>query len=105
MLVAGLWDVGDPLDFRALAFEQDPADIAQQLKDEDELPNLAGANITFVVRPPAGAQPQPRQDQVDYAVEIWRAVLTVSGAASVKFSFPNGMSPRVANPDAPVAGD
>lgn len=95
IIVAGLFDTRDPVDFRSLAFDWDPQRLVSELERAGELPDLRGTTITYVVRPAAGDQPQPRQAQIKYAVGVWQTLLKAAGAVKVTFEFPDGTAPRV----------
>jgi hypothetical protein len=84
-IVSSGLDLSAPVDFRSLNWNVDPARVVAAVKQAGELPDLAGAPVTFVVVPSTGAQDQLRQAQRDYRNKMWTALLTASGASSVTF--------------------
>lgn len=89
-IVSSLLDTSHPLDFRALGWSVPPERVVADLKRAGELPNLTGAEVTFVVRPVAGEQAQLRQPQVSYREQLWRALAEASGAGKVAFEYVEG---------------
>ncbi|GAA2160988.1 outer membrane protein OmpA-like peptidoglycan-associated protein [Humibacillus xanthopallidus] len=101
ILIGSLLDTTSPFDFRSLGFDTNVPELADKLKQADELPKLDGADIRIVVRGTAGDQPQLRTVQNDYRQAAWSTVLKASGASSVSFSYPDGSTPTATVP-APV---
>jgi outer membrane protein OmpA-like peptidoglycan-associated protein len=103
-VVSSLLDTSDPLDMRRLGWDVAPKKVVAGLKKSAELPDLTGADITFVVRPVAGDQEQLRQPQVEYREVLWRELALASGAAKVRFVYVDGTAPSstVAGPVVPI---
>jgi hypothetical protein len=83
-VVSSLLDTADPLDMRRLGWDVAPDDVVRELKESGELPNLNGADVTFVVRPVAGEQEQLRQPQVEYRESLWTGLVVASGAFTAR---------------------
>lgn len=101
VIVSSLLDTSDPLDFRRLGWDVSPQDVIADLRKSGELPDLKGADITFVVRPVAGKQEQLRPPQTEYRESIWRALAEASGASEVRFVYAGGSAPA-STVEAPV---
>jgi outer membrane protein OmpA-like peptidoglycan-associated protein len=103
-IVSSLLDTTDPLDMRRLGWDVSPEMVVSDLKKSGELPDLSGADITFIVRPVAGDQEQLRQPQVEYREALWRALATASGADKIRFEYADGTTPTstVAGPVIPI---
>lgn len=100
IITSGL-DLVRPLDFRVLGFDVPPSQILQKLRASGELPDLGGAEVTFVLAPVTGAQEQLRRPQRDYLADVWRTLLLAGGAVSVDFLDAAG-TPSADAPSAPV---
>ena len=108
-------DLNDPLDFRVLGWETDPAKIVVFLRQHDELPDLHGRQLLLVFLPPSGDQPQLRAPQQDYLHRVWTAIGIAAGATvsiSNSTSTPSrtltrtpivGVPPASGTPIAPTA--
>lgn len=103
-VVSSLLDTADPLDMRRLGWDVAPKEVVAGLKRAAELPDLTGADITFIVRPVAGDQEQLRQPQVEYREALWREVARASGASRVRFVYADGTAPSstVVGPVVPI---
>ncbi|MBJ7353932.1 MAG: OmpA family protein [Thermoleophilaceae bacterium] len=103
-IVSSLLDTADPLDMRRLGWDVSPKRVVRDLKKSGELPDLSGADITFVVRPVAGGQEQLRQPQVEYREALWSALAKASGATKVRFEYVDGTgaASTVAAPVVPI---
>ncbi len=66
-----LLDTEKPLDFNQLAFDESPADAIKAVKKADELPDLKGREVVFVVTPVAGEQEKLSKLQVGYQRAVW----------------------------------
>ena len=103
-VVSSLLDTSDPLDMRRLGWDVAPEKVVADLEKSGELPDLSGADITFIVRPVSGDQEQLRQPQVEYREALWTALAEASGAAKVRFEYVKGSAPvsTVAAPVVPI---
>lgn len=103
-VVSSLLDTSDPLDMRRLGWDVAPEKVVADLEKSGELPDLSGADITFIVRPVSGDQEQLRQPQVEYREALWTALAEASGAAKVRFEYVKGSVPvsTVAAPVVPI---
>lgn len=103
-IVSSLLDTSDPLDMRRLGWDVAPEKVVAELEKSGELPDLSGADITFIIRPVWGAQEQLRQPQVEYREALWTALAAASGAAKVRFEYAKGSVPlsTVAAPVVPI---
>lgn len=106
MIVASAMDTTDPVDARKLSFQVPPAQVVTAV---DELPNLAGTDVEFLVKGTAGSQPQLRERQKSYLHTLWSSLLLAGHARSVSFvDLPMGLpatnkvtAPAVAVPALP----
>jgi hypothetical protein len=79
-------DLDDPLNMRELAFDVDPQQIIKALRSHDELPQLAGRQIDWIMSPPAGSQAKPLQPQVDYLESLYQAIVSATqGELTIEF--------------------
>lgn len=103
-IVSSLLDTTDPLDMRRLGWDVAPDKVVADLEKSGELPDLSGADITFIVRPVSGDQEQLRQPQIEYRQALWTALADASGAAKVRFEYVKGSVPvtTVAAPVVPI---
>jgi hypothetical protein len=92
-------DLANPDNFRSLKWSVPPRELVAIVKKAGAQPALHG-QVTFVIVPTAGPQPQLGQAQNDYRNAVWNALLTAGGATSVTFVDANGSA---ANPKAPNA--
>ena len=100
-VVSSLLDTRAPLDMRRLGWDVPPQDIIADLKRSGELPALP-ADVTFIVRPVAGAQEPLRQPQVEYREALWTAIAEASGAAETRFEYVDDGSAPASTEPAPV---
>lgn len=103
-IVSSLLDTADPLDMRRLGWDVAPEKVVTDLEKSGELPDLSGADITFIVRPVTGDQEQLRQPQIEYREALWTALAEASGAAKVRFEYVKGSVPvsTVSAPAVPI---
>jgi outer membrane protein OmpA-like peptidoglycan-associated protein len=105
-------DLCDPDDARDLAWTVPVADLVNTLNDARAVPDLAGAEVKFVMTAPAGGQ-EMRSTQTQYLHEMWSGLLMNASASSVLFiNMPPGQSasqeqvaivPLPTLPDTPIA--
>lgn len=88
-----LLDSRAPLDFRELAFDEDPAAVVKAVRKADALPDLEGRDVSFVVNPPAGAQAPLTELQNGYLRAVWQELAEAAGAERVEFFDGNGTVP------------
>jgi len=85
-------DLGAPDDARALAWDVPVADVVKTVNDAKAVPDLQGADVTFVMTAPAGGQ-EIRSTDTQYIHDLWSALLQNAGTKSVTFiDMPSGKS-------------
>ncbi|QHF22870.1 hypothetical protein GTU73_01850 [Rathayibacter sp. VKM Ac-2804] len=84
IIVSSGLDLADPVSFPSLAWTVPVEDVVANVKDSGERLNVSD-DVTFVVVPSAGAQPQLRDLQSTYRNDVWTGVLQGGGASSVRF--------------------
>lgn len=79
-------DLEKPVDVRTLFWSTSPDEIVKTVNAYGAVPDLKGADITFVMTAPStyGGQ-QIRAAQLEYQRALWRTLLTNGGAGSVDF--------------------
>ena len=80
-----LLDTRDPLDFRELAFDEDPAAVVKAVKKAKQLPDLKGRQVSFVINPVAGDQAKLSDLQNGYLHAVWEGLAKAAGAKRVEF--------------------
>lgn len=99
-----LLDTRAPLDFRELAFDEDPTAVVKAVKKAKQLPDLKGRLVSFVINPVAGDQAKLSDLQNGYLHAVWEGLAKAAGAERVEFfdgtsSTPGqGTGPVVAAP-------
>jgi outer membrane protein OmpA-like peptidoglycan-associated protein len=88
-----LLDTEEPIDFRQLAFDESPTSVVKAIKKADDLPDLKGREVIFVVTPVAGEQAKLSKLQIGYQRAVWEGVATAAGAKKVTFYDGTGTTP------------
>lgn len=88
-----LLDTKEPVDFRELAFDESPASVVKAVKKADELPDLKGREVAFVVTPVAGDQEKLSKLQIGYQRAVWEGIAKAGGAKKVIFYDGTGTTP------------
>lgn len=97
IVFSALPDFNDPLDFRRLAFDVDPAAVVKQIKTAGDMPHhLAGREIVFVTTPVAGKQAPFRQPQTDYIRKVFTALIAAAGGSATFVTGIGGQPPGTA---------
>ena len=88
-----LLDTRAPVDFRELAFDESPASVVKAVKKADDLPDLEGREVNFVVTPVAGEQQKLSKLQIGYQRAVWEGLAKAAGAKRVIFYDGTGTTP------------
>ena len=88
-----LLDTESPVDFRELAFDESPTSVVKAVKKANELPDLEGREVTFVVTPVAGDQQKLSKLQIGYQRAVWEGLAKAAGAKKVTFFDGTGTTP------------
>lgn len=86
-------DTRAPLDFRELAFDEDPAAVVKAVKKAKQLPDLKGRQVSFVINPVAGDQAELSELQTGYLHAVWEGLAKAAGAKRVEFFDGTGTTP------------
>ncbi len=86
-------DTRPPLDFRELAFDEDPAAVVKEVRKAKQLPDLKGRQVSFVINPAAGDQAPLSDLQTGYLHAVWEGLAKAAGAKRVEFFDGIGSTP------------
>jgi outer membrane protein OmpA-like peptidoglycan-associated protein len=89
-------------DARRLAFDVPPTVELDYLKKQDELPDLKGRTVLYVLLPGAGDQSQLGQPQRDYVTTFWETLLGAQGAGATVTVINGTTSPSLTSAHVPT---